>query len=110
MNTGGFNFDAKVRRESTELEDMFIAHIGGMDAFARGLVIADRILADPRSAELREGRYTSFDSGDGKRFEGGDLSLADLRDIAAKNGEPEQISGKQELMENLINDHMFGAV
>ena len=110
FDTGGFNFDAKVRRESTELDDMFIAHIGGMDAFARGLVIADRILADPRAAELRDGRYTSFDSGDGKRFEAGELGLAELRDIAAKNGEPEQISGRQELMENLINDHMFGAV
>ena len=108
--TGGFNFDAKVRRESTDLDDMFIAHIGGMDAFARGLVIADKILADPRSAQLREGRYVSFDSGEGKRFEDGELGLADLRDIAASNGEPKQISGKQELVENLINDHMIGSV
>jgi len=101
---GGFNFDAKVRRESTDLEDLFIAHIGGMDAFARGLVIADRIINDKRYPALKDGRYSSFDSGDGKRFENGEVSLTDLRDLAAQNGEPTQISGKQELLENLIND------
>ena len=106
IGSGGFNFDAKIRRESTDLNDLFIAHIGGMDSFARGLVIADRVLSDPRSAELRFGRYSSFDSGDGKRFEDGDLDLAALRDIAAENGEPRQISGKQELVENIINDYM----
>ncbi len=103
---GGFNFDAKVRRESTDLEDLFIAHIGGMDSFARGLVIADRIINDKRYPALKDGRYASFDNGDGKRFENGELSLTDLRDIAAKNGEPAQVSGKQELVENLINDAM----
>jgi xylose isomerase len=107
LGTGGLNFDAKTRRESTDLEDMFIAHIGGMDSFARGLVIADRILADKRLHDLRFGRYASFDSGDGKRFEKGELSLGDLRDIAAANGEPQQISAKQELVENLINDHIM---
>ena len=104
LGGGGLNFDARVRRESTDLEDLFIGHIGAMDAFARGLLIADRVLADPRMAELRYGRYDSFDSGDGRRFENGELSLADLRDIAAASGEPEQKSGKQELVENLIND------
>ncbi|MYE48104.1 MAG: xylose isomerase [Gammaproteobacteria bacterium] len=104
LGSGGLNFDARVRRESTDLEDMFIGHIGAMDAFARGLLVADRVLADPRMAELRYGRYRSFDSGDGKRFEDGELSLGDLRDIAAANGEPRQRSGKQELVENLIND------
>ncbi len=104
LGSGGLNFDAKVRRESTDLEDMFIGHIGAMDAFARGLLIADKVLADPRMSELRYGRYRSFDSGDGKRFEDGELSLGDLRDIAAANGEPRQRSGKQELVENLIND------
>ncbi len=107
LGTGGFNFDAKVRRESTNLEDLFIAHIGGMDSFARGLIIADSVLNDPRMNELRYGRYSSFDSGDGKRFENGELSLEALRDIAASAGEPEQISARQELVENLINDHMF---
>jgi xylose isomerase len=82
-----------------------------MDCFARGLIIADRILADSRSSELREGRYASFDSGNGKRFENGELSLTDLRDLAVANGEPEQISGKQELYENLINDYIVrGAI
>lgn len=106
IGSGGFNFDAKVRRESTDHNDLFIAHIGGMDSFARGLVIADRILSDPRSSELRDGRYNSFDSGDGQRFEKGELDLRALRDLAEKNGEPEQVSGKQELFENLINDHI----
>ncbi|MGI9202277.1 MAG: xylose isomerase [Woeseiaceae bacterium] len=110
LGSGGFNFDAKVRRESTDLNDMFIAHIGGMDAFASGLVIADKILQDPRSSELRAGRYASFDSGDGKRFENGELGLGDLRDIAAAQGEPEQISGKQELVENLINDYIMRGI
>lgn len=104
LGSGGLNFDARVRRESTDLEDMFIGHIGAMDAFARGLLVADRVLADPRMEELRYGRYRSFDSGAGKRFEKGELSLADLRDIAAAGGEPAQSSGKQELVENLIND------
>jgi len=109
LGTGGLNFDAKVRRESTDIDDMFIAHIGGMDTFARGLVIADSILADPRSSELRYGRYSSFDSGDGKKFEDGELGLAELRDIAAANVEPRKISGKHELLENLINDHVVMA-
>jgi len=109
LGSGGLNFDAKVRRESTDLEDMFIAHIGGMDAFARGLLIADRVLQDKRLKDLRFGRYASFDSGDGKLFENGELSLVDLRDYAAKNGEPKQISAKQELVENLINDYIVGA-
>jgi xylose isomerase len=107
LTTGGLNFDAKVRRESTNLEDLFIAHIGGMDAFARGLLIADRILADPRTSELRDGRYASFDASDGARFEAGEFSLTDLRDIAARHGEPTQRSGRQETLENLINNHMF---
>ncbi|MCY3815270.1 MAG: xylose isomerase [Gammaproteobacteria bacterium] len=109
LGSGGLNFDAKVRRESTDLEDMFIGHIGAMDAFARGLLVADRVLADPRMSELRYGRYRSFDLGDGKRFEDGELSLGDLRDIAAANGEPRQRSGKQELVENLINDYIVTA-
>lgn len=106
IGKGGFNFDAKVRRESTNLSDLFIAHIGGMDSFARGLVIADRILSDPRASDLRFGRYESFNSGAGKRFENGELGLVALRDLAAKNGEPKQLSGKQELFENMINDYI----
>ena len=107
LNTGGLNFDAKVRRESIDLEDLFVAHIGGMDTFARGLIVAENILKDPRMRELQYGRYRSFDTGDGKRYENGELDLVALRDIAASDGEPEQTSAKQELIENLINAHIF---
>ena len=106
IDPGGFNFDAKLRRNSTDLEDLFHAHIGGMDTFARGLIIADNILENSKVRELREGRYTSFDSGNGKKFENGELSIEDLRDLAAKNGEPEVRSGKQELLENLFNQYI----
>ncbi len=107
LGSGGFNFDAKLRRESTDLEDLFIAHIGGMDAFARGLVIADRVVNHPRYRNLRAERYASFDSGAGAAFERGELGLAELREMALGAGEPARISGKQELVENLINDLMF---
>lgn len=110
LGSGGLNFDAKLRRESTDLEDLFIAHIGGMDAFARGLVIAERIIKDSRYSTLKDERYSSFDSGSGKDFEDGSLSLADLRNHAAANPEPDVISGKQELVENIINDHMFSGI
>jgi len=107
LGSGGLNFDAKARRESTRLEDLFIAHIGGMDAYARALVIADRILADGRLDAFRSERYSSFRDGEGQRFERGELTLADLRDIAAGAGEPERRSGRQEWVENLVNDFMF---
>jgi len=107
LGRGGFNFDAKVRRESTDLEDLFIAHIGGMDAYARALVIADRIISGGRLDEFKASRYASFASGDGRRFESGELSLGDLRDLAASGPEPALESGKQEWVENLINDYMF---
>jgi xylose isomerase len=106
LGSGGLNFDAKLRRESTDLEDMFIAHIGGMDSFARGLLIADQINSDERLRELRGGRYSSFDEGDGRRFERGELGLEALRDLAVESGEPRQISGKQELLEKIVNDHI----
>lgn len=100
---GGVNFDAKVRRNSTDPEDLFIAHIAGIDVFARALLVADKILNESDYKKLRKERYASFDSGDGARFEKGELKLEDLRDIAIKNGEPKQISGKQELYEQMIN-------
>ncbi len=100
---GGINFDAKIRRNSTDPADLFYAHIGGMDAFARALIIADNILKKSDYKKLREERYSSFDKGNGKAFEEGKLTLEDLRDLAAKNGEPETISGKQEYFENIIN-------
>ena len=107
LKSGGLNFDAKVRRESTDPEDLFIAHIGGMDAFARGLVIAANLLENSSLAEFREQRYSSFDGGKGRAFEQGKLGLADLRDIADKNGEPKQVSGRQEWFENVSNDFIF---
>jgi xylose isomerase len=103
FSTGGINFDAKVRRNSTDKEDLFIAHISGMDTFARALVIADKILKDSGYLKMRKKRYESFDKGHGKDFEKGKLTLSKLRDIAAELGEPETKSGKQELYEQLIN-------
>ncbi len=108
LRSGGLNFDAKLRRESTDLEDLFLAHIGAMDAFARALLIAERIVNDPRLKELRDKRYASFAQGVGREFEAGSLRLEQLCEIALVSGEPERISGKQELVEKLINDHMFG--
>jgi len=103
FRTGGINFDAKTRRNSTDLTDIFYAHIGGMDTFARALLTAQAIIDDGEYARLRKERYSSFDLGNGKKFERGNLSLINLRKLAHKNGEPEQLSGRQEYYENLIN-------
>jgi len=103
---GGINFDAKRRRNSTDEQDLFYAHIGGMDAFARSLIIADNILQKSDYKNIRAERYASYDSGKGKDFENGLLSLEDLRNIAAAAGEPAVTSGKQEYLENLINRHI----
>lgn len=103
---GGINFDAKVRRNSTDREDLFHAHIGGADTFARALVVADNILQKSDYREIRATRYASFDGGKGKEFEEGKLSLTDLRNIAAAAGEPATISGRQEFLENLVNRYI----
>jgi xylose isomerase len=103
---GGINFDAKRRRNSTDEQDLFYAHIGGMDAFARSLIIADNILQKSDYKNIRAERYASYDSGKGKDFENGLLSLEDLRNIAAAAGEPAVTSGKQEYLENLINRYI----
>ncbi|THU35902.1 xylose isomerase [Niastella caeni] len=103
---GGINFDAKTRRNSTDLEDIFMAHIGGMDNFARALVIADKVMQKSPFKKFRADRYASFDSGKGKEFETGALKLEDLREYAHSNGEPKQISGKQEWLENMINQYI----
>ena len=100
---GGINFDAKIRRNSTDAEDLFHAHIGGMDAFARALITADNILNKSDYKKLRKERYATFDSGKGKEFEEGKLSLEDLRTYAIETGEPALKSGKQEYFENIIN-------
>ncbi|MEJ1241793.1 xylose isomerase [Chryseolinea sp. T2] len=103
FRTGGVNFDAKTRRNSTDPVDVFYAHIGGMDSFARALLTAQAILDDGEYLRIRQERYNSFDSGKGREFSRGRLSLESLRTLAHKNGEPAQISGRQEYIENLIN-------
>ncbi|HKO82427.1 MAG TPA: hypothetical protein VJU78_18585, partial [Chitinophagaceae bacterium] len=103
---GGINFDAKIRRNSTDPEDLFYAHIGGMDAFARALIVADNILQKSEYKKIRKERYASFDGGKGKEFEAGKLSLEDLRAYAIENGEPEIRSSKQEYLENIINRYI----
>jgi xylose isomerase len=103
---GGINFDAKKRRNSTDNADLFHAHIGGIDTFARALIVADDIMQKSNYLKLRKDRYASFDSGAGKDFEEGKLSLEDLRKYAIEKGEPATISGQQELFENIINRHI----
>jgi len=106
LQGGGINFDAKTRRNSTDLDDIFHAHIGGMDNFARALIVADNILKKSSYKKWRTERYSSFDSGKGKEFEDGKLKLTDLYDYAVSKGEPAQTSGKQEMFENLINQYI----
>jgi xylose isomerase len=106
LQGGGINFDAKIRRNSTDLADVFHAHIGGADTFARGLLIADKIINSSPYEKLRKDRYESFDSGKGKAFEAGQLSMEDLYKIAKENGELSLKSGKQELFENIINQYI----
>ncbi|WP_424001082.1 xylose isomerase [Maribacter sp. IgM3_T14_3] len=106
LQGGGVNFDAKIRRNSTDLEDVFHAHIGGADTFARALITADKIIESSSYNKLRENRYSSFDSGKGKDFENGKLDMKDLYNIAKENGELELQSGKQELFENIINQYI----
>ncbi len=106
LQGGGINFDAKIRRNSTDPADLFYAHIGGADTFARGLITADKILQNSDYKKVREERYASFDSGQGKAFEAGELSLEDLRQYAVDNGEPEVKSGRQEYLENVVNRYI----
>ncbi len=106
LKSGGINFDAKTRRSSTDPADIFYAHIGGMDTFARALLTANAILEKSDYKKLRNERYASFDSGNGHLFEKGKLTLEQLRDLAAKNGEPAKVSGKQEYFENMINQYI----
>ena len=103
---GGINFDAKIRRNSTDLEDLVYAHIGGMDTFARSLITAEKILENSDYKKLREDRYASFKDGKGKEFEEGKLTLEDLKAFAIDHGEPKIISGKQEYFENIINRYI----
>jgi len=104
FTTGGLNFDAKRRRESHEPEDLFHAHIGGMDAFARGLKSAAKLRADGRIAEFVAKRYDSWNSGIGAKVEAKQVTLDDLSTYALGNGEPTIGSGRQEHLENLLNE------
>ncbi len=106
LQGGGINFDAKIRRNSTDPADLFYAHIGGADTFARGLIIADNILQKSDYRKIRQERYASFDSGKGKAFEEGKLTLEELKAYAVENGEPAKTSGKQEYLENVINRYI----
>ncbi len=110
MNQGGIpvgiNFDAKVRRESTDVEDLFIAHIGGMDSFARGLLNADKIRQDGTLSGWIKKRYSTYDSGIGAEFEAGKAGFKELEKWALANGEPKQISGQQEKYEVLLNQYV----
>ncbi|MCK4563787.1 MAG: xylose isomerase [Verrucomicrobia bacterium] len=106
LQGGGTNFDAKIRRNSTDLEDLFIAHIAGMDTFARALVVADNILTHSSYKQLRADRYATFGNGKGAVFAAGNLTLEQLAAIGAEGGEPVQISGKQELYESMINQYI----
>jgi xylose isomerase len=106
LHTGGLNFDAKIRRNSTDAEDLFIAHIGGMDSFALGLEIADKIIKDGKFDSFVKERYSSFDSGKGKEFEEGKLDLVSLAQLG-ETAECQKTSGKQEYLKNLLNSYMF---
>jgi len=103
---GGINFDAKRRRNSTDPIDLFHAHIGGIDTFARALITADAVLQKSEYKKIRTNRYASFDTGKGKEFEQGKLSLEDLKAYAIEKGEPATTSGQQEHLENIINRHI----
>lgn len=103
FKSGGINFDAKLRRNSVDSEDLFIAHINGMDTFARALIIANSILEDSDYLKMKKERYASFELGDGNKFENGKLSLEETAYLARSIKEIEPISGKQELYEAIIN-------
>jgi len=105
---GGMNFDAHVRRGSFDTEDLFHAHIGGMDTFARALLVAHKIKEDGVLDEVVQDRYSGYESGIGKKIMDGDASLEELEEYAASEGEPELISGRQEMLENILNDYLFG--
>ena len=107
FTTGGLNFDAKVRRQSHEEVDLFYAHIGGMDAFAKGLEIAHAIQEDGRLAEFVGARYAGWDSGFGADILAGKVTLEEADQHALAAGEPRRQSGRQERLENLLNEYIF---
>jgi xylose isomerase len=108
LGSGGFNFDAKLRRPSIDLEDLFFAHIGGFDAYALAFKIARRILAEGKFTRFVASRYASYDRGFGRDIEKRRVSFKDLEKIALKLGEPVPHSGRQEYLENLLNTYLHG--
>jgi xylose isomerase len=108
LGSGGFNFDAKLRRPSVDLEDLFYAHIGGFDAYALAFKLARRILADGKFTQFLAARYQSFDAGFGRDIERGKLGFKELEEIVVKLGEPVPRSGRQEYLENLVNQYLHG--
>jgi xylose isomerase len=106
FTTGGLNFDAKVRRQSIDAEDLFYAHIGAMDAFARGLKIAAKLLADGVFEEEIKKRYAGWDTEFGKKIEVGKATFEDMEKYILENGEPTIRSGRQEMLENILNDYL----
>ncbi len=109
LGSGGFNFDAKLRRPSTDLDDLFHAHIGGMDAYALAFKLAKRILAEGKFETFLQERYASFDTGFGRDIEAGKMNFRKLEKLVlGKLGEPTQRSGKQEYLENLLARYLHG--
>jgi len=113
FTTGGLNFDAKIRRNSVDPADLFEAHIGGMDAFAAGLLAAQRIIEDGKLGAFVQQRYASFDAGEGARFAAGGMNFEELAALASAPGAPDadsvgRTSGKQERLENLIMQYVLG--
>ena len=106
LKGGGVNFDAKLRRNSTDVEDLFHAHIGGMDIFSRAIMAADKLMTESPIEKMRTDRYASFNEGVGRRFESGDLTLEDLHKFAREGSEPSPTSGRQELYENIVNSYL----
>jgi len=106
FSNGGVNFDAKIRRNSTDADDLFIAHISGMDAFARAAIAAEAILTKSEIPAMKRARYASFDGGNGLAYAEGKLSLTDLHRIALEQREPTAASGKQELYESILLRHI----
>ena len=106
LGRGGLNFDAKVRRGSTDSKDLFYAHIGGMDTFARGLITAQKIIDDGLLEEFINHRYASYNEGLGKRIMAGETNFDELEDWVLEKGEPLPISGRQEYLENIVNSYL----
>jgi len=108
LGSGGFNFDAKLRRPSIDPEDLFYAHIGGFDAYALAFKLARRVLADGKFTRFVADRYASFDSGYGRDIETGRVGFKELEKIALRGSEPVPRSGRQEYLENLLNQYLHG--